>query len=332
VRIEPSFSATVDRVPARACGGAGDGHGRRGCLAPRQGCLAPVKTSKDADGQMDDEAVERRILRRSVRADNSIRRRRDDAAWPKRGSCPVRTNCATAEPTWQLPPVRPERENGRTMESMADTKTKVRVVVADDHPLYRDGVVRALTASGRVDVVAQAEDGRGALEQIREHQPEVALIDYKLPSLDGVSVVHAVSRDGLPTRVLMLSAFTDSGLVYEALQTGASGYLPKEAKRDEIVDAVLACARGEVVIPPELTAGLVSEIRIRRANDTPVLTDREREILNMIAAGKSLPEIAKELFLGVTTVKTHVHHLYEKLGVSDRAAAVAEAMRRRLIE
>src|SRR5215470_19056978 len=206
----------------------------------------------------------------------------------------------------------------RTMSEVADTKKRVRVVVADDHPLYRDGVVRALTASGRVDVVAQSEGGREALDQIREHSPDVALIDYKLPDLDGVSVVHAVTRDGLQTRVLMLSAFTDSGLVYEALQTGASGYLPKEAKRDEIVDAVLACARGETVLPADLTAGLVSEIRLRAVNDTPVLTDREREILSMIAAGKSLPEIASELFLGVTTVKTHVQHVYEKLGVSDR--------------
>jgi len=218
------------------------------------------------------------------------------------------------------------------MDEVQDSKAKVRVVVADDHPLYREGVVRALTASGRVDVVAQSEDGRGALDQIREHSPDVALIDYKLPELDGVSVVHAVARDGLQTRVLLLSAFTDSGLVYEALQTGASGYLPKEAKRDQIVDAVLACSRGETVLPPELTAGLVSEIRVRRSNDAPALTDREREILGMIAAGKSLPEIARELYLGVTTVKTHVQHLYEKLGVSDRAAAVAEAMRRRLIE
>src|SRR5437868_939987 len=132
------------------------------------------------------------------------------------------------------------------MEAVADKK-KVRVVVADDHPLYREGVVRALTASGRVEVVAQSEDGRDALDQIREHSPDVALIDYKLPDLDGVSVLHAVTRDGLQTKVLLLSAFTDSGLVYEALQTGASGYLPKEAKRDEIVDAVLACARGAAV-------------------------------------------------------------------------------------
>ena len=131
--------------------------------------------------------------------------------------------------------------------------------------------------------------------------------------------------------MLLLSAFTESGLVYQALQTGAAGYLPKEARREQIVDAVLACARGESVVAPELTAGLVSEIRMR-ADEGPALTDREREILRHIAAGKSLPEIARELFLGVTTVKTHVQHVYEKLGVSDRAAAVAEAMRRRLIE
>ncbi len=220
----------------------------------------------------------------------------------------------------------------RSIRAVSDAKIKVRVVVADDHPLYREGVVRALTASGRVEVVAEAEEGRAALAEIQAHSPDVALLDYKLPGLDGVAVVHAVIREGLPTRVLLLSAFTDSGLVYEALQTGAAGYLPKEARREQIVDAVLAVSRGETVVPPELTAGLVGEIRMRGVDEGPVLTDREREILRMIAAGKSLPEIAKELFLGVTTVKTHAQHVYEKLGVSDRAAAVAEAMRRRLIE
>lgn len=212
------------------------------------------------------------------------------------------------------------------------SRKKVRVVVADDHPLYRDGVVRALGASGQVDVLAEVGEGRAALEEIRANDPDVALLDYKLPGLDGIAVVHAVTRDGLSTRVLLLSAFTDSGLVYEALQTGAAGFLPKEAKREQIVDAVLACARGETVVPPELTAGLVTEIRMRATDEGPVLTDRESEILRMIAVGKSLPDIATELFLGVTTVKTHVQHIYAKLGVSDRAAAVAEGMRRRLIE
>jgi len=209
---------------------------------------------------------------------------------------------------------------------------KVRVLVADDHPLYRDGVVRALVGSGRIEIVAEAEDGRSALNEIRSEQPDVALLDYKLPELDGVAVAHAVTRDGLATRVLLLSAFTDSGLVYKALQTGAAGYLPKEARREQIVDAVLACSRGETVVPPELTSALVTEIRMRGVSEGPALTEREQEILRLISVGKSLPEIAKELFLGVTTVKTHVQHVYEKLGVSDRAAAVAEAMRRGLIE
>src|SRR3978361_1426363 len=100
---------------------------------------------------------------------------------------------------------------------MSDHTKRVSVVVADDHPVYRDGVVRALRACGRVDVVAEAEDGRVALEEVRRDNPDVALLDYRLPGLDGVELTHAVVRDGLPTRVLLLSAFTDSGLVYKAL-------------------------------------------------------------------------------------------------------------------
>jgi two-component system, NarL family, nitrate/nitrite response regulator NarL len=217
--------------------------------------------------------------------------------------------------------------------SMADQgRTRVTVVVADDHPLYREGVVRALLASGQIEILAEAGDGREALAAIQEHRPDVALIDYKLPELDGVAVTHAVAREQLPTRVLLVSAFTDSGVVYKALETGAAGFVSKEARREQLADAVLACARGENVVPPEVAAGLVSEIRLRKQSDAPALTPREQEILHLIAAGKSLPQIAQELFLGLTTVKTHVQHLYEKLGVSDRAAAVATAMRRGLIE
>jgi two-component system nitrate/nitrite response regulator NarL len=209
---------------------------------------------------------------------------------------------------------------------------RVRVLVADDHPLYREGVVRALSASGQVEVVAEAEDGRSALAKMQELLPDVALIDYRLPGLDGVAVTNAVVREGLPVRVLLVSAFTDSGVVYNAHETGAAGFLSKEARREQIVDAVLACSRGEHIVPPDVAAGLVSEIRLRKQDDRPALTKREQEILHLIAAGKSLPEIAEQLYLGLTTVKTHVQHLYEKLGVSDRAAAVATGMRRGLIE
>src|SRR5215468_3032867 len=122
---------------------------------------------------------------------------------------------------------------------------RVTVVVADDHPLYREGVVRALSASGQVEIVAEAEDGRSALTEIQQRLPDVALLDYKLPDLDGVAVTNAVIREKLPTRVLLVSAFSDSGVVYKALETGAAGFVSKEARREQIADAVLACARGE---------------------------------------------------------------------------------------
>lgn len=220
--------------------------------------------------------------------------------------------------------------NNVTMDEQG--RKRVTVLVADDHPLYREGVVRALRASGQIEVVAEAEDGRSALAEIQKHAPDIALLDYKLPELDGVAVTNAVVRERLSTRVLFVSAFTDSGVVYKALETGAAGFISKEARREEIVDAVLACARGENVVPQDVAASLVSEIRLRKQDDAPALTPREQEILHLIAAGKSLPEIAKELYLGLTTVKTHVQHLYAKLEVSDRAAAVASAMRRGLIE
>ena len=153
-----------------------------------------------------------------------------------------------------------------------------------------------------------------------------------MPDLDGLDVVRAITRDGLATRCLLLSALTDPAVVFQALQEGASGYLSKEARRSEIVEAVLAVAAGRTVVAPALTEGLVDQIRLRAERSGPVLTPREQEVLRGFAEGKSIPQIAGELYLGASTVKTHAQHVYEKLGVSDRAAAVAEGMRRGLLE
>lgn len=206
------------------------------------------------------------------------------------------------------------------------------MVVGDDHPLFRDGVVRALSASGSIDVVAEAEDGVAALAMIREHGPQVALLDYRMPGLDGAQVAAAVRRDALPTRVLLISAHDESAIVYSALQEGAAGFISKESSRSELVDAVLSCAKGRDVVAPNLAAGLVGEIQRRNESDAPTLSAREREVLGYIAGGQTIPAMAKKMFLAPSTVKTHVQRLYEKLGVGDRGSAVAEAMRRGLLE
>ncbi|CCH80236.1 Response regulator receiver [Nostocoides japonicum T1-X7] len=208
----------------------------------------------------------------------------------------------------------------------------VTVVVADDHPFFRDGVARGLNNSGRIRIVGEAGDGREALELIRAEHPQVAIVDHQMPGLSGVDVVRAVARDGLPTRVILLSAFADSAVVFQALEEGAAGYLTKDASRGDIVEAVVRVAGGHTVLPPELAGGLADQIRLRARSDVPVLSERERQVLDAFARGLSIPQASAELFLGVSTIKTYTQRLYEKLGVSDRAAAVAEAMRRGLLD
>ena len=216
---------------------------------------------------------------------------------------------------------------------MSARQQRVRVIVADDHPLYREGIVRAVKDRPDLELVGEAADGREALERIRELSPDVAVLDIRMPELEGTQVLSALRRDGVATEVLFLSAFMESELAYKTVAEGAKGYLSKEASRQEICDAIVTVARGGTALAAEVQAGLATEIQTReRSHGRPSLTPRETEVLNMIAEGMSAPEIAREVHLSPTTVKTHLHTLYEKLGVSDRAAAVAEAMRRGLLE
>ena len=216
---------------------------------------------------------------------------------------------------------------------MSNRARRVSVLVADDHPLYREGIVRAVRDRPDLELVGEAADGREALELIKQLAPDVAVLDIRMPELEGTQVLSAVRRDGVPTEVLFLSAFMESELAYKTVAEGAKGYLSKESSRQEICEAIVTVARGGTALAPEVQAGLAQEIQVReRAEGRPNLTPRESEVLGMIAEGMSAPEIAKRIHLSPTTVKTHLHTLYEKLGVSDRAAAVAEAMRRGLLE
>lgn len=209
---------------------------------------------------------------------------------------------------------------------------KVRVVVADDHPIFRVGLGRALTASGRIEVVAEAATGPQALEMIQRHRPDVALVDLQMPGIDGGQVAAAARRDALGTRVLIVSAHDEPARVYEALKLGAAGFVHKEADPAQIIGAVLACATGRDVVSPRLVSGLAVEIRRRAEPPAPDLTARELEVLALVAGGGSGPAIAKQLGVSPSTVKTHLQRLCEKLGVTGQAAAVAEAMRRGLLK
>ena len=210
---------------------------------------------------------------------------------------------------------------------------RVSVLVADDHPIYREGIVRAIKERPDLELVGEAADGREALEEIRRLVPAVAVLDIRMPGLDGTQVLSALRRDGVETEVLFLSAFMEPELAYRTVAAGAKGYLSKESSRQQVCEAIATIARGGTALAPEAQAGLASEIREReRTGGPPRLSERELQVLKLIADGLSAPDIGKRIHLSTTTVKSHLHSLYEKLGVSDRAAAVAEGMRRGLLE
>ena len=198
--------------------------------------------------------------------------------------------------------------------------------------MYREGVASALRRRAEIESVVEAGSGREALEIIARAEPDVALLDVQMADLDGVQVARVIERESRSTRTLFLSAYYDQEIVYKALAAGAAGYLSKEARGNEIADAVLAVARGETVLGRDIQAAVAQRIRQTAERTGPNLSAREREVLSLVATGLSSPEVARRMNLSTTTVKTHLQRVYEKLGVSDRAAAVAEAMRQRLLE
>jgi two-component system nitrate/nitrite response regulator NarL len=218
------------------------------------------------------------------------------------------------------------------LRSISDLPRRVRVLAADRHPLFRAAVTRAISERPELELVGPARDGREALAAIGVEKPDVALIDPTLTGLTGEQILNAIGRDGMRTRVVLLAADGDPALAYAAIAGGAAGYLTKDVDASELCDAITAVARGKTVLAPGLQSGIFGEIRSRGIRERPLLTDREREILRLISEGLNARQIAARLQLAPSTVKTHLHHVYDKLGVAERAAAVAEAMRRGLLE
>ncbi len=214
----------------------------------------------------------------------------------------------------------------------------IRVLVVDDETLVRDGISLMLGVESDIDVVGEARTGVEAVALARDKHPNVVLMDIRMPDMDGLEATARIIDDDSSVRVIILTTFDPDEYVYEALRAGASGFMLKDAPRHELVSAVRTVFDGGAMLSPTITSRLIGRFARRLEVDTSTsnrldqLSDRERDVLVEIARGRSNDEIAQRLFIGAATVKSHINHVFTKLGVRDRAQAVAFAYESGLVE
>lgn len=207
--------------------------------------------------------------------------------------------------------------------------TPVRLLVADDHPVVRDGIVGMVSSDPGIEVVGEASDGAEAVGLARALNPDVVLMDLRMPGTDGVAAIRELLRLGVTARIVVLTTYDSDADVLPAIEAGATGYLLKDIPRDELVRAVHAAAAGHSSLAPSVASRLVDRVRSPEAS---LLSPRELQVLALVADGATNRDAGARLHLSEATVKTHLLSVYAKLGVSDRAAAVAEGFRRGLLD
>jgi len=198
----------------------------------------------------------------------------------------------------------------------------IRVLVADDHPVVRQGLCTMLELEDDIEVIGRAADGLEAVEQARTERPDVILLDVQMPLMDGIEALRRIRSDDPKARVIVLTTYRNEDYIFPSLQAGALGYLLKDATREELAGAIRTVAAGESLLDPAL---------VSVAKAAPTLTARERDVLRLMADGKNNAQIAIQLFVSENTVKTHVSNILEKLDCRDRAAAVLTAWKRHII-
>jgi DNA-binding NarL/FixJ family response regulator len=210
----------------------------------------------------------------------------------------------------------------------------IRIVIADDHSLVRQGVARYLDTCDGLTVVGEATTGTEIIRLVEEEKPDVALLDIRMPEMDGLEAARVIQDRAPDTGIVILTAYDDRHFVVEAVRAGARGYVLKTRDADTLVQTIRLVASRNMVIDPELVVALADELSTASKKDrsTEELTEREIEILQLVAFGHTNRDIGGKLYISPDTVKTHLEHIYQKLGAVDRTAAVAEALRRRLIE
>jgi DNA-binding NarL/FixJ family response regulator len=204
----------------------------------------------------------------------------------------------------------------------------IRILIVDDHPVVRDGLRGIFAGEDGFEVVAEAENGADAVARAKAHDPDVVLMDLRMPEMDGVAAIGELTKAEVRARVLVLTTFDRDSDVLPAIEAGATGYLLKDAPRDELLRAVRSAAAGETVLSPTVASRLLDQVR-QPVKET--VSQRELEVLQLVSAGATNREVAERLFISEATVKTHLLHLYAKLGVNDRAAAVGAAFERGLL-
>ena len=210
----------------------------------------------------------------------------------------------------------------------------IRVAIADDHSLVRQGLRRYLDMAEGIEVVGEAANGQELVDLVGKEEPDIALVDIRMPEMDGLEAARKIRETHPKTGVIMLTAYDDRQFVVEAVRSGARGYVLKARDAEHLIQTVRLVAGGNMVIDPQLVVALADELSVAKDRDrkAETLTAREVEVLQLLAFGHTNKDIADQLFISPDTVKTHLEHIFEKLGASDRTAAVAEALRRRLIE
>src|SRR5262245_58377580 len=215
----------------------------------------------------------------------------------------------------------------------------IRVLICDDHALFRRGLIMVLESEEGIDVVAEAEDGEEAITKAEDTAPDVVLMDVRMPRMSGIEATRAIA-DAVPTaKILMLTVSDEEDDLYEAVKAGATGYLLKEISIEEVASAIRAVMGGQSLISPSMASKLLVEFTnlAKRADERPVLptprlTDRELEVLKLVALGMSNREIAAELYISENTVKNHVRNILEKLHLHSRMEAVVYAVREKLLD
>lgn len=204
----------------------------------------------------------------------------------------------------------------------------IRLMLVDDHPVVREGLAGMLAGQPDFDVVAEAADGRQAITLDAKHRPDVILMDLRMPEMDGVAAIQAIREKRPSANILVLTTYDSDADIVRAVEAGATGYLLKDAPRDDLYRAIRAAANGESVLAPAVAARLMTRMR---APAEESLSAREIEVLQLVSRGASNREIGKALHISTATVKTHLIHIFNKLGVDDRTAAVTAALERGIL-